>query len=76
MRVFAGSNGSGKSTIIKEIRKFVTTGSYINADDIEKSFRERGFVNLADLQNIILFLDALYKSQLHKIKATVIYNFF
>jgi len=48
MRVFAGPNGSGKSTIIKEIQKFVTTGPYINADDIEKSFRERGFVNLAD----------------------------
>lgn len=48
MRVFAGPNGSGRSTIIKEIQKFVTTGPYINADDIEKSCREKGFVNLAD----------------------------
>ena len=36
MRVFAGPNGSGKSTIIKEIQKKVTTGPYVNADDIEK----------------------------------------
>ena len=43
MRVFAGPNGSGKSTISKGIQKFVKTGQY----DIEKYFRDRGFVNLA-----------------------------
>ncbi|QEH40684.1 toxin [Chitinophaga sp. XS-30] len=48
MRVFAGPNGSGKSTIIKEIQKRYKTGVYINADDIEKSAREKGFVNLGD----------------------------
>ncbi|SKD04826.1 ABC transporter [Chitinophaga ginsengisegetis] len=48
MRVFAGPNGSGKSTIIKEIQKAYKTGTYINADDIEKSAREKGFVNLGD----------------------------
>ncbi len=48
MRVFAGPNGSGKSTILKEIQKRVETRPYINADDIEKSSRDRGFINLAD----------------------------
>ncbi|WP_291911988.1 hypothetical protein [Chitinophaga sp. CB10] len=48
MRVFAGPNGSGKSTIIKEIQKIYQTGIYINADDIEKSSKEKGFVNLGD----------------------------
>jgi predicted ABC-type ATPase len=38
MRVFAGPNGSGKSTIIKEIQQKVFTGTYINADDIEKGY--------------------------------------
>jgi predicted ABC-type ATPase len=50
MRVFAGPNGSGKSTIIKEIQKLVNTGFYINADDIEKSYKEKGFVNLGDFE--------------------------
>ncbi|MBV7533102.1 hypothetical protein [Chitinophaga sp. sic0106] len=48
MRVFAGPNGSGKSTIIKEIQKLYSTGTYINADEIEKSAKEKGFVNLGD----------------------------
>lgn len=48
MRVFAGPNGSGKSTILKEIQKKVETRPYINADDIEKSARDKGFINLAD----------------------------
>lgn len=48
MRVFAGPNGSGKSTIIKEIQKKFRTGTYINADDIEKASKEKGFINLGD----------------------------
>lgn len=48
MRVFAGPNGSGKSTIIKEIQQKVYTGIYINADDIEKACRDKGFINLGD----------------------------
>lgn len=48
MRVFAGPNGSGKSTIIKELQQIVRTGVYINADDIEKSGRDKGFINLGD----------------------------
>lgn len=35
MRVFAGPNGSGKTTIIKSLRDVIPFGVYINADDIE-----------------------------------------
>jgi len=48
MRVFAGPNGSGKSTTIKEVQHSFYTGVYINADDIEKTGREKGFINLGD----------------------------
>lgn len=40
IRVFAGPNGSGKTTIIKSLKsleKEVPLGVYINADDIELS---------------------------------------
>lgn len=48
LRIFAGPNGSGKSTIITEIAKLVRTGTYVNADDIEKKCRQQKFLNLAD----------------------------
>jgi len=35
MRVFAGPNGSGKTTIIKSLQSEIPFGVYINADDIE-----------------------------------------
>jgi predicted ABC-type ATPase len=42
MRVFAGPNGSGKTTIFKEIlqSKAVNLGVYVNADEIEALLRE------------------------------------
>lgn len=36
MRVFAGPNGSGKTTIVKNLMSEVPFGIYVNADDIEK----------------------------------------
>jgi predicted ABC-type ATPase len=63
MRVFAGPNGSGKSTIIKEIQQKVFTGTYINADDIEKACKDKGFINLGDFgvestpENFLAFLN-------------------
>ena len=35
MRVFAGPNGSGKTTIIKKLQAEIPLGVYVNADDIE-----------------------------------------
>lgn len=40
MRVFAGPNGSGKTTIILGLRNQYSFGVYVNADDIEAAFRE------------------------------------
>lgn len=37
MRVFAGPNGSGKTTIIKDLQPKYRFGVYINADDIEQT---------------------------------------
>ena len=40
MRVFAGPNGSGKTTIIKKLQAEIPFGVYVNADDIEAQLRE------------------------------------
>ena len=49
LRMFAGPNGSGKSTI-KDMLPAQWLGVYINADDIEKSVRNLGALNLSDFQ--------------------------
>lgn len=49
MRVFAGPNGSGKTTIVKEIEKF-DLGVYINADDIESLLNQNGGLNFLDFK--------------------------
>jgi predicted ABC-type ATPase len=46
MRVFASPNGSGKTTIIKNLQEIIPFGVYVNADDIEVQLRE---------SNILLF---------------------
>lgn len=40
MRVFAGPNGSGKTTIILDLKTKYSFGVYVNADDIEATLRE------------------------------------
>jgi predicted ABC-type ATPase len=40
MRVFAGPNGSGKTTIIKSLQSEIGFGVYVNADDIETLLKE------------------------------------
>jgi len=47
MRIFAGPNGSGKSTFVLNIQSNPPSPSfklryYVNADDIEKTIREKG----------------------------------
>lgn len=54
LRVFAGPNGSGKTTIIKAIEaqqingRKISFGTYVNADDIEYRLRKEGCISLAD----------------------------
>lgn len=40
LRVFAGPNGSGKTTIINSLKSEIGFGVYVNADDIESLLKE------------------------------------
>jgi predicted ABC-type ATPase len=40
LRLFAGPNGSGKTTILERIPKKLNFGYIVNADDIEKALIE------------------------------------
>lgn len=47
LRIFAGPNGSGKSTLAKNLpERKISLGVFVNADEIEKEFRENGFLSL------------------------------
>lgn len=48
----AGPNGSGKSTVLQEVRKKFYSGPFVNADDIEKSFLDKGLVNLPAIYDL------------------------
>lgn len=52
MRVFAGPNGSGKTTILKIIQKEprISLGVYVNADDIEREMIKTGHLQLNTFQ--------------------------
>ncbi len=47
MRVFAGPNGSGKTTIINKLREKIQFGVYVNADDIELTIADKKLLNFA-----------------------------
>jgi predicted ABC-type ATPase len=53
MRVFAGPNGSGKTTIIKSLLSEIPFGVYVNADDIEQLLKESGVI-LFDAYQLII----------------------
>jgi len=59
----AGPNGSGKSTVLQEVRTKFYSGPFVNADEIEKSFQEKGLINLPSLYDLTLpdksFIDFL-----------------
>lgn len=52
MRVFAGPNGSGKTTIFKGIlaNEKVQLGIYVNADEIEKALHETNTLTFSDFK--------------------------
>lgn len=50
MRVFAGPNGSGKTTIIKSLSGVIPFGVYINADDIELQLKESKILLFSSFQ--------------------------
>jgi predicted ABC-type ATPase len=53
MRVFAGPNGSGKTTIINNLRSEIPFGVYVNADDIESLLKESGVLLFNSYQLLI-----------------------
>ena len=48
----AGPNGSGKSTVLKVIYSQFYSGLFVNADEIQKSFKTSGFINLLSEYNL------------------------
>lgn len=45
LRIFAGPNGSGKTTILEQIDHQFDLGTYINADEIEKVLNQDGEIS-------------------------------
>ena len=50
MRVFAGPNGSGKTTIINNLKAEIPFGVYVNADDIEGLLKQSGVLLFSTYQ--------------------------
>lgn len=50
MRVFAGPNGSGKTTYLKQLlaEQRIQLGAYVNADDIEAALKSTHHIHFAD----------------------------
>jgi predicted ABC-type ATPase len=49
LRIFAGPNGSGKTTLFDSIKsEYFSTKLFINADQLEETFKKFGFINLSD----------------------------
>jgi predicted ABC-type ATPase len=49
VRMFAGPNGSGKSTL-KDVISDDLLGVYVNPDDLEKSWRQSGYIRFSDFR--------------------------
>ena len=47
LRIFAGLNGSGKSTI-KSVISDSLLGYYLNPDEIEKEINQQGYLDIRD----------------------------
>lgn len=90
IRVFGGPNGSGKTTILKQINNKFDLGYYINADEIESEIIRNGFLDLANYGiskseaeglNQMLTKHSIYKKAIKDgfefdlvIKGTIVYN--
>ena len=53
IRVFAGPNGSGKTTIIRSLQREIGFGVYVNSDDIESQLKMYQLLSFNDYQLII-----------------------
>lgn len=50
MRVFAGPNGSGKTTMINKLKDIISFGVYVNADDIEETIEKNKYIDLNEFK--------------------------
>ena len=48
IRLFAGPNGSGKTSLYYKISKTYNSGIFINADEIEKTLQTKGLIDLSE----------------------------
>lgn len=48
IRVFAGPNGSGKTSLYSKISKTFNSGFFINADEIEKMLKIKGLIDMSE----------------------------
>jgi predicted ABC-type ATPase len=58
LRLFAGPNGSGKTTILERIPKEIDLGYIVNADEIEKTLKLQGKFSLNE-QNLSVHTELL-----------------
>ncbi|UUC46719.1 zeta toxin family protein [Flavobacterium cerinum] len=58
IRIFAGPNGSGKSSLFSEFTKVYSTGTFINADEIENKLTTKGLIDLNEF-NVVASQDDL-----------------
>lgn len=72
LRVFAGPNGSGKTTIVNDLKNKIKFGVYVNADDIEKEIKTTKSLNFKNynLSIISLAIQSYFKkSKLTPVKS-------
>jgi predicted ABC-type ATPase len=50
MRVFAGPNGSGKTTIINNLPSKIPSGVYVNADDIQRTLKTERSIHFDEFE--------------------------
>ena len=49
LRIFAGPNGSGKTTIINEIKSQYNIGSFVNADAIQDVLNRLNYFDYSEI---------------------------
>lgn len=49
IRIFAGPDGWGKSTLFEQLRQIYYTGYFINADEIEKQLATSRLIDISSL---------------------------
>ncbi len=54
LRVFAGPNGSGKTTIVNEIRTKYNVGSFVNADIIQQTLNRLGYLDYSEIYHYFI----------------------